>query len=62
MAGLPALSAKVETTYAAIRQAAPNAVCSSQSWIHPVLDPTPLHPHANGHRLGYLAGLNAATG
>ncbi|GAA2857450.1 SGNH family lipase [Streptosporangium fragile] len=126
VAGLPAIAAKVDTTYAAIRRAAPNAtvyvlgypllfeetagcsawvvpnqyqrkqlnrfgqalnqslaqsaaksgfqfvdaqsffaghaVCSSQSWIHPVLNPTPLHPNANGYRLGYLAALNSVTG
>lgn len=39
-----------------------HAVCSSQAWIHPVLNPTPLHPNANGYRLGYLAALNSATG
>ncbi|NJP90898.1 SGNH/GDSL hydrolase family protein [Nonomuraea sp. FMUSA5-5] len=126
VAGLPAIAAKVETTYTAIRQAAPSAtvyvlgypllfeessgcsawivpnqyqrkelnrfgralnqsldqsaaksgfqfvdaqsffaghaVCASQSWIHPVLNPTPLHPNANGYRLGYLAALNSVTG
>ncbi|NEA28491.1 SGNH/GDSL hydrolase family protein [Actinomadura bangladeshensis] len=126
VAGLPAVATKVDATYAAMRQAAPNAkvyvlgypnlfeetagcaawavpnqyqrkelnrfasalnqslarsaakagfsftdaqpffaghaVCSSQSWINPVLALPPLHPNADGYRLGYLAALNSATG
>ncbi|MER6325297.1 SGNH/GDSL hydrolase family protein [Streptomyces coelicoflavus] len=125
VAGLSAITAKVETTYAAIRQAAPNAkvyvlgypllfeetstcsawivpnqhqrkqlnrfgralnqsiadsatragfqfvdaqpffaghaVCSRQSWIHPVLNLTALHPNADGYRHGYLAAFTSAT-
>lgn len=127
VADLPALAAKVDQTYAAIRTAAPNAtvyvlgypllfeetasctawlvpnqyqrkqinrfgnalnqalahsaanagfryveaqpffaghaVCSATPWIHPVFTlPAPLHPNADGYRLGYLAALTSATG
>ncbi|WP_181803064.1 SGNH/GDSL hydrolase family protein [Streptomyces shenzhenensis] len=127
VADLPTVAAKVDRTYAAIRQAAPNAtvyvlgypllfeetaacsawlvpnqyqrkeidrfgralnqtlgqrasnagfrfvdaqpffaghaVCSSQPWIYPVVNlPAPLHPTADGYRLGYLAALTSATG
>ena len=37
--------------------------CSPSSWINPILSlPGPLHPNANGYRLGYLAALTAVTG
>lgn len=127
VADLPAIAAKVDNTYAAIRAAAPNAtvyvlgypllfeetagctawlvpnqyqrkeinrfgnalnqtlanraanagfpfvpaqpffaghaVCSTTPWIHPVVNlPAPLHPTADGYRLGYLAALTSATG
>lgn len=39
-----------------------HAVCSDQPWIHPVLALPPLHPNADGYRLGYLPALTAATG
>ncbi|HEU5028288.1 MAG TPA: SGNH/GDSL hydrolase family protein [Spirillospora sp.] len=127
VAGLPAVTAKVDTTYAAIRQAAPHAdvyvlgypllyeetagcsswpapdqyqrkeinrfgraldqgiaqsaakagfrfvdaqpyfaghaVCSGTPWINATLAlPAPLHPNADGYRLGYLPALTSATG
>jgi lysophospholipase L1-like esterase len=37
--------------------------CSLSSWLNPILSlPGPLHPTADGYKLGYLAALNAATG
>ncbi|MER7540414.1 SGNH/GDSL hydrolase family protein [Streptomyces sp. NPDC097704] len=39
-----------------------HAVCSSQAWIHPILNLTALHPNDDGYRLGYLPALTSATG
>ncbi|MFE3519357.1 SGNH/GDSL hydrolase family protein [Streptomyces sp. NPDC059166] len=39
-----------------------HAVCSSKSWIYPIVNLTALHPTADGYRLGYLPALTSATG
>ncbi|MEV0012667.1 SGNH/GDSL hydrolase family protein [Streptomyces sp. NPDC051840] len=126
IADMPAITAKLDTTYAAIHQAAPNAtvyvlgypllfeetascsvliapnqfqrkeinrfgkalnqgiassaskagfkyvdaqpsfaghaVCSNQSWFHAIADLPPLHPTADGYKLGYLPALTSVTG
>jgi lysophospholipase L1-like esterase len=39
-----------------------HAVCSAQPWLLPVLAFPPLHPNADGYRLGYLPALTKVTG
>ncbi|MER7540427.1 SGNH/GDSL hydrolase family protein [Streptomyces sp. NPDC097704] len=39
-----------------------HAVCSSQAWLYPIANITPLHPTPDGYRYGYFAALNSVTG
>ncbi|WAL74652.1 SGNH/GDSL hydrolase family protein [Kitasatospora sp. YST-16] len=39
-----------------------HAVCSSQAWLYPIANLTPLHPTPDGYRYGYFAALKSATG